>query len=75
METKVNALQVAAACVFGMVAEYETDANSLTEAVANGWLIRVGRATYDITAAGLTEAITRSYDIGVIVGLVKELAA
>lgn len=71
----MNALQFAAANVFGMVAEYETDAASLDVALANGWLVRGGRATYDLTATGLTEAITRNYEIGVIVGLVREIAA
>lgn len=75
METKMNALQFAALNVFGMVAEYETDADSLDTALANGWLVRGGRSTYDLTATGLTEAIARNYEIGVIVGIVKEFAA
>ncbi len=75
MADKLNALQIAAACVFGMVAEYETDADSLTEAVVNGWLIPGGCATYDLTVAGLIEAQSRNYEIGVIVRLVMELEA
>ncbi len=75
MATQMNALKFAAANVFGMVAEYETDADSLDTALLNGWLVLGGRSTYDLTAAGLTEALTRGYEIGVIIGIVKEFAA
>lgn len=74
-KTKMNALQFATANIFGLVADGDTDTLTIIIALRAGWIVPCGRGVYELTASGLTEAITRGYEIGVIVGIVKEIAA
>lgn len=71
----MNALQFAANNVFGLVADGDTDTLTIVIALRMGWIVPLSHSVYELTASGLTEAITRNYEIGVIVGLVREIAA